>query len=225
MPARPHSQTSLRFNLCCDQSHVLSPSVLYFFLRASFSLCSPARQWFLSLLHGLSSGQTWTLLKRQLPGACGVLSASCAVSVSAPSWWLLHSPGPKANITLFSFNKMNHSHVISFISEFSHFKDDFFVLFCQVWVFFFYYDYCLYNEVQTEDTVESLRHSLWALEFSSSPSQPHPQLPVGPDQEPLQLLLNASSLASTTWPFWEPWNPSFTVRSLVCLRSFSIFVF
>lgn len=44
---------------------------------------------------------------------------------------------------------------------------------------FFFFGYCLFNEV-----LAKFRNCLWSLEFSFSPSQPRPRLPVGLSQGP-----------------------------------------
>lgn len=83
-------------------------------LRPSVSYLSQSLFWSLlhrkavvpSLLHSLSSVRTWTPPKWLPRVAHGVLPASCAVSASSPSWWLLHPQGLKANIPPFLFNKM-----------------------------------------------------------------------------------------------------------------------
>lgn len=201
-------------------------------LRPSVSYLSQSLFWSLlhrkavvpSLLHSLSSVRTWTPPKWLPRVAHGVLPASCAVSASSPSWWLLHPQGLKANIPPFLFNKMIHLRVIYFISQCSHFKDGFFVLFLSgVFCHCFVIEcYCL-SSVQAEDTVaSSLRQCLWALEFSLSPSQPHPPAAC----EWLLLRLQ-------TWPFWESWLATFpyfssssdTLRPLVCLRCVSYLCF
>lgn len=67
---------------------------------------------------------------------------------------------------------------------------------------------CLFKEAYAEDTVMSPRPCLWALEFSFSPGQPRPRLPVGPG------LARARSWSGAVWPECLPLQPAALQNSL-----------
>lgn len=111
------------------------------------------------------------------PGLNRILPVSSAISfLCSDSSFINKAWRLKSFFCVFFFNKINYFHVIYF-SLFLN-SSTLGVLFVVFWGSVVF-GYCLFNEGRAEDTVMSPRHCLWSLEFSFSPSQPCPELPVG----------------------------------------------